>query len=178
MMICVLIGAATAAAANGQILYPLIGGPGLGSYMGVGPDYPGFYSYGNPHAFYNLVPHPRIGTYLPNQPRPPLPYVIPPTGLVLQPYPYFYQPPLYMPQPYIGPYYPPSMIPPYHYPYRRPYPYPRSTPWPSHRHRATPRQRQNVAPLGNGPSLRGYIRSLRDAAGAENPPADPNVETP
>jgi hypothetical protein len=167
MAVILLIGAAMATSAEAQIFYPRIG-----SYMG--PYYWGPYGYVNPSPLFDRLPHPFIGSYLPYQPLPPLLYVVPPTGLVPQPYPYFYQPPLYSPYPYIGPYYPP----PYYYRYRRPHIHPQFPVHPWRRYRATPEQRQNVAPVDGEPSLRRYLRSLREATGEANPPADPNVRTP
>lgn len=114
--ICVAIGAAMAAAAEGQYFHPYTPGFGSGSYLLPGP-----YSYYNapngyyPNVFRNTTPPPRIGTYLPYQPQPPMPFTIPPTGVVPQPYPFYYQPPLYTPWPHGPAYYPPTVVIPYRY---------------------------------------------------------------
>ena len=175
--VCSLIVAALTAAGKAQYIYPYPGVPRTGPYWGVGPYHDGPYVY-NPEAFYNTMPQPPIGGYLPNRPPLSWPYAGPPTGVVPQPYPYPYQSPLYAPRPYTGPYYPLRPVPPYYYPYRRPQAYPQSPRRPGLRYRAPAGPRQNVAPVGSEPAPEEYVRPLEDRTGTENPPIDSGANAP
>lgn len=145
--VCSLIVAAATAAGKAQYIYPYPNVPRAGTYWGVGPYHDGPYVY-NPEAFYNTMPQPPTGGYLPNRPPLSWPYAGPPTGVVPQPYPYSCQPPLYVPRPQIGPYYQPRLFPPYYYRYRLPYTYLKPPRWPGRSYEIMPRPRQNVAPVG------------------------------
>lgn len=139
LSIYLVVGSGTAAVVSAQAI-----SPPMGSYY----NYP--YGYG-PNPYYDAVPRPPVGSYLPQQPPvPPFPsYVVPPGEIIPPPYPHVYQPPLYQPYSYVRPYYPPSQIRPYYY--GRPYPYPqpgyRPT-LPNYR-RVRPQRRLNVAPVGS-----------------------------
>jgi hypothetical protein len=135
------LGLATAATADAQYLWPSPTPFGGGSYV-----YP--YQYYSSPYFYNRLPQPSIGTYLPFQPQPPLPYerfVLPP-----RPYPYFYYyygPPTPYYQPYAYYYYPWVPNGPYLYrQYTRPYSTWRTNPWPPRRYRTTPRSKPGITP--------------------------------
>jgi hypothetical protein len=147
-VVCVALGAAMTAAAQAQYIYPNTGPLGSGSYL-----VPDLYHYQGPYGrypnnYYNTLPRPPIGTYLPNQLPPPPPYAVPPTGLVPQPYPYLYQPPLYAPPAYRRPYYPPSFVRPRYYRYRGPYIYPQSNLRPEQPDNGPARREQHIAPVG------------------------------
>lgn len=131
---CLLIGVGLTTATRAQYIYPYIGAPRAGSYPNTYLYHYGFHGY-YPNIPYN-VPRPPTGTYLPGRPWPLPPYVLPPGGLVPQPYPYYYQPPLDAPQWYVWPYYPAIPAPPYSYYYQRPFIRPRSTWRPSRRYGA------------------------------------------
>ncbi len=125
-------------------------------YIGSSPSPLGGGSYVSPYPyysspyFYNQLPQPSIGSYLPFQPRPPLPYeqfILPPP-----PYPYFYYygppAPYYQPYAYYYPWVPNG---PYLYrQYTRPYSTWRTNPWPPRRYRTTPRSEPKATPKSQG----------------------------
>jgi hypothetical protein len=135
---CLAIGGSLTTVAWGQYISPQIG-----SYY----NYP--YGYG-PNPYYDTVPRPPIGSYLPQQPQvPPFPFLtVPPTQIIPQPYAYGYQPPPYPPYSYVRPYNLPGQIRRYYD--GRSYTYPGPGYWwnrPYYR-RARPQPRLNVAPVG------------------------------
>ncbi len=165
IVICLFFGVVMTATTEAQYFPPSLSPFVGGSYLYLDQYYSSPYLYY--YSFPNGMPGPMIGTYLPNQPRPSLPYeryFFP--GVVPQPYPYCCQPPWYGPQPYVRPYsyyyyYPLIPTRPYLYRYRRPHGYPRAAPWPNRRYGRASELRRKFVPLGD--------ESSPDAADSKTP---------